>query len=497
MSCANPAACNHNTCDDSSGDIVCDCDAQYTGADCSQCADGYQDNDGNGECLPTCQTAGYTCSGRGTCDDSSGQAVCNCQDGFADDGAGNCVSASFIITQVKDGLDPDDGEIMADGLTDLGYAQSAWTTNVSSSQLISYLQSSATILYHTGHGDVGQVLTSNGSIRTNSTVINVVNTVFATCLTLSDTGWKNQFGANAQNICGYTNYSFDAPVDDQLANDLLDELGAGRTFLQSWYLSNSSNSSLDDRWAVYARVGGSIVEYSARSSNNPPSGQSTAWVSLYDNLRVSAELADDQTNYAMRFDGHTITGGNTTRSEVEPGDLPEWLEPTAMNESEAIGVATGYLASHFKMPTDAVLGEVIAIEATPDGAAQSAIAGYSVRFERQVDGLPVRGNGVADHVTALVADGRVVAVSEYWPDLTTETRRGASLKSLGDAISTAAPEISHALKTGLRIDLGRAELVYGTIGPRHARRLRPAYQVTSTDGLQFVIDAETGRLLRP
>ncbi len=508
ISCSNPAAdCNHGTCDDSTGGIVCNCDAAYTGDDCSQCADGYQDNDSNGTCLPTCQTAGYTCSGLGSCVDSSGEAVCNCPSGYQDDGAGNCIEApdlTFIVTHVNDGLNANDYTIMKDGLTSLGYDQVGSNTNVSTSQLINYLQTDATVLYHTGHGDYssgsgGMVLTANnGLLYTDSTVVNTVNTVFATCLTLTDTGWKNQFGATAQNICGYTNYSYDSPVDDQLANDLLDELGNGKTFLQAWYLSNASNSSLDDRWCVYARTGGTITEYSARTGNHPAALQSVgSWVSLMDNIRVAEALADDWTDHSADFAGYVITGADATQSSVAPGDLTSWLKPTSMSESEAIGVATTYLISHGQMPADAVLGEVIAIEATPDGATQGSIAGYTVRFEREVDGLPVRGNGVADHVTVLIGGGRAVAVSEYWPDLAGESTRGAArLMPIGEAITNAAPDISRALKTGLNLDLVSAELVYGSTGPRNARGLRPAYQVTSADGLQFVIDAETGTLLR-
>ncbi len=70
----------HETCDDSLGTAVCVCDAGYTGAMCDTCDTGYQDNDGNGTCLPDCST--QNCSGHGTCDDSSGTAVCGCDAGW-------------------------------------------------------------------------------------------------------------------------------------------------------------------------------------------------------------------------------------------------------------------------------------------------------------------------------------------------------------------------------------------------------------------------------
>ena len=44
-----------------------------------QCASGYQDNDANQTCLPTCATAGLTCGAHGDCSDVNGQALCDCQ----------------------------------------------------------------------------------------------------------------------------------------------------------------------------------------------------------------------------------------------------------------------------------------------------------------------------------------------------------------------------------------------------------------------------------
>lgn len=59
------------------------------------CIDGYQDNDYNGICLPTCSNLGWTnCDGHGACDDATGVATCNCNDGFQDhDKNGTCLLA--------------------------------------------------------------------------------------------------------------------------------------------------------------------------------------------------------------------------------------------------------------------------------------------------------------------------------------------------------------------------------------------------------------------
>ena len=78
-------------CDDTEGVASCYCNPGYSGATCSDCALGYQDNDGDGSCLPSCSGAGYDCSGVGECSDDSGQAHCICDLGYIPNGSGACV----------------------------------------------------------------------------------------------------------------------------------------------------------------------------------------------------------------------------------------------------------------------------------------------------------------------------------------------------------------------------------------------------------------------
>lgn len=89
--CGVPACSGNGDCD--SGVCSCDtgwagdaCDAcavGYAGTDCGACDDGFQDADDNGTCMPACQAT--TCSDHGVCDDSSGELVCICQVDFSGD----------------------------------------------------------------------------------------------------------------------------------------------------------------------------------------------------------------------------------------------------------------------------------------------------------------------------------------------------------------------------------------------------------------------------
>jgi hypothetical protein len=86
--CASAPACEHGRCHVASGEAACICDEGYGGATCGDCAAGYQDNDGDGTCLPSCSTG--SCGAHSHCDDATGVAVCACDPGYADNGAGAC-----------------------------------------------------------------------------------------------------------------------------------------------------------------------------------------------------------------------------------------------------------------------------------------------------------------------------------------------------------------------------------------------------------------------
>jgi hypothetical protein len=80
----------HGVCDDSDGVAACSCSAGYQGEDCSSCAAGFQDNDGDGVCVADCATAVISC-GQGSCGDSTGEPSCSCSGGY---GGADCVACA-------------------------------------------------------------------------------------------------------------------------------------------------------------------------------------------------------------------------------------------------------------------------------------------------------------------------------------------------------------------------------------------------------------------
>ena len=113
--CITTSCTMHGTCSDSTGRVVCTCNAGFGGATCNGCLAGFQDNDNNGTCLPSCATAGLTCDSRSACDDRTGNAACLCVAGFS---AGQLPDGGF-------------GCLFTGGLADPGFQgmpANAWTT---------------------------------------------------------------------------------------------------------------------------------------------------------------------------------------------------------------------------------------------------------------------------------------------------------------------------------------------------------------------------------
>ena len=78
---ATPTICgSHGTCitSGSGTNDFCSCKTGYAGHACGSCAGGYQDNDTNGTCEPSCLSAMTTCTAPQVCSDATGRRVCSC-----------------------------------------------------------------------------------------------------------------------------------------------------------------------------------------------------------------------------------------------------------------------------------------------------------------------------------------------------------------------------------------------------------------------------------
>ena len=89
----NPGICAPGgTCVNAPTGDSCQCTTGNEGLACGRCAAGYQDNDGNGLCTPSCDGGGLSCPVHQECSDTSGTATCVCARGYTGASCDQCAS---------------------------------------------------------------------------------------------------------------------------------------------------------------------------------------------------------------------------------------------------------------------------------------------------------------------------------------------------------------------------------------------------------------------
>lgn len=408
---------------------------------------------------------------------------------------------TFIVSAVRDGLDRTDMNIIANGLKGLGYQQVVSDIDTTSSEMKRYLGREVMTYYHTGHGSVGAVMTSDGSISCNGVTVMPKHTFFATCLTLANDNWKSSFGRTAKNIMGYTKVSFDAPVDDNVAKRLIEELQKGNRYIYAWYLANVGIPSVSDRWCIYHRGDGRIIEYSARKGNIPPRALGVRWEPLGDSGRMwikSGLLEDALHAYRSKFEFQWEPADIFTY--VAPGEGLQ-LQPMNMSKGEAMELAMQWLSDRNMLPQDLVLDKIVELGYRTGPNEEQDLAGYVIHFKRMLNGISVRSNSVQDHLSVMVGSEGVISVSMYWPKVVASKARLEDVRkpvlTPRQAVEVAMPKIVKMLKsTDVELYFEDIRPVWGSSG-RYGkdRRLIPAYELVSNDGASFIINAHSGDLV--
>ncbi|MBN1774074.1 MAG: hypothetical protein JXB32_22635 [Deltaproteobacteria bacterium] len=460
----------------------------------------------DGACRETNHTA-CTCGvddpchwvGDGFCDDTACEALVPGAhfDDSADCG-GTPGTLTVAATSVVNELDRNDMYLMGVGLVALGYDWVVRDADVTTAELRDYLQQDLTTLYHTSHGNDGVVVTADGTLGVGDVDLAVRNAIFATCLTLADS-WAPAFGAATETVLGYSEVSYDY-IDDEVVRLMLGQLGAGDSYILAWYEANVAVDGLDDRWIGYVREGSDIVEYSARSGVAPtprPLPDGTSWVALADDGRLwaSSTLLSD----ARPFDAAPRLVAAERDAGPLAGALPGgWarLGATTATPDDALATARAFVAESLGgLPADAVLAGTTPVFARREGRA-GELVGWTVRWTRELDGVPLRGNGVADHLAVLVGPAGTVAWSSWWPARTDVPASVAGADLLLDAaaaLRAAATELSAGVKGELRLRTARP--VLGTAGPGRGAAV-PAWEYDDGRGTAVVVDALTGRVVR-
>ncbi len=124
--CLDNTCSGNGTCSDTGGIIECSCTTGYTGDRCNECATGFQDNDGNGECLVNCISANLNCSDYSSCDDSNGVAECLCDTDYHREGA-NCTSDTKDVVCNADSIPDNSSTTSTPNVTITWTQENGWS----------------------------------------------------------------------------------------------------------------------------------------------------------------------------------------------------------------------------------------------------------------------------------------------------------------------------------------------------------------------------------
>jgi hypothetical protein len=91
---ADTLGCVYGACSDADGTAQCACDGGHIGATCALCPEGQQDDLGLGLCQPSCATAQLDCGEHGACalDVESGAPGCSCDENYQGANCGDCIA---------------------------------------------------------------------------------------------------------------------------------------------------------------------------------------------------------------------------------------------------------------------------------------------------------------------------------------------------------------------------------------------------------------------
>lgn len=451
---------------------------KYCTSSC-RCKEGEGDCDNDSECK-----SGLVCK------QQSGTDHCVKPEGGGGSSGGE--SGQFIVTSVRDDLDNNDGALFVNGYRRLGYTLKTWNKDVSTSQLMEYLGQSVDFVYHTGHGDNGSIATRGGTLSVgNVNKVQARHTVFATCLTLKSTSWKNKFGPNAETIMGYTKVSYDY-TDNTVVNRFINYIKNGTSVLKAWYKTNNAIGSLDDRWAAYAREGGAIVEYSARSGRSPKL-QTGNTVHLYNKIEVAARLYDNP----VKFDGPLISATLNPREQLyQDEDRGSWpTEATSLDEDDAHSIAWKALSDRGGVPEQAELDSITPVEKC-DYDVICYDVGFQVRFVHKYKGLALRSNGIADYITVLVDDSGARSIDHMWSHIV-EKQNLTQPKPMSStsALSLAAEKIDLLIR-GNALFIINIVPVYGVVSENDGfQTLVPAFEIIGSNDEEIIVNAINGELV--
>lgn len=174
---------------------------------------------------------------------------------------------SFILLSSRDGLDDEDTDMFHVGLSCMGYTSCAETVEASLDSAKEYFSYNVDFLYFSGHGSGNQMYISDSRLYLADITFMAKHTFLSSCFTLANQIYvERAMSMCAESVMGYYKEAYD-PYDNNVALDILSHMQQGESIPMSFYLAHRYDPKLHDRWVIYKRIDGEVIEFSERSGN--------------------------------------------------------------------------------------------------------------------------------------------------------------------------------------------------------------------------------------
>ena len=173
----------------------------------------------------------------------------------------------YILVGAEDNLNSTDIAMVDIGLYCLGYQPVEVDIAVTYDNIRELVQVPADLFYFSGHGAHGGIAATDRffNLRMDKEKFKAENLIFSACSVLKypDVVAKT-LDTTVQYVMGYSDLAYD-DIDNIVMLDMLKRMRDGYSIPMSFYLANSVNGILHDRWVIYKNTPEGLIEYSARS----------------------------------------------------------------------------------------------------------------------------------------------------------------------------------------------------------------------------------------
>ena len=374
----------------------------------------------------------------------------------------------------------------------LGYKHLKYAKKVTKSQLISLLGQRNNMHFHSGHGSTSGAVVCNDSDLSPSSLsgkIQVQYSIYCICDAFRNSAWGKTLGSNGVAVMGFKNLTYDDSCLD-LAKSFPSQLKSTKSYPMAWYKANASISDHKDRWVMFVKEGGKVVQYKA-GGNTPKQSFKGKLIYLSDSVGVDNILFRKWKRDSF---GRSSSSFLIRKSSLRINRSGKWpTKSISFSYKEALDKALLLLGDD--LPENARLESILPIKKCKSNNTCVTVA-YDIHFIPVHNGLKVRSNSSGNRIAVLIGDSNKVSVEAQWPEVYSSLVESFDVSlSAGVALEIAADDISNIARQSVVI--ADYEKVYGVKTTKYGDKIIvPAYEFIGVNGGRFVVSALDGALIK-